>query len=256
MTTNKNRNLLKTLSPIEFHLPTVSSTNDYAKELLGTYPYVFVSALHQTAGRGRKGRIWHGDFGANVYCSIGIKHKLSPLSDDLSIYMAKGSMAALKVVRAALPDSTIMLKYPNDVVLKREGVLYKVAGTLIEHEFHGSNCESTVVGIGINVDQVEFPDTIAQPCTSLRLAGAKVNLRDTIEQVKNAFSEYHATSTSDLFSEWIIELDIVGRRVKILSENGVWTVKQVMDDGRLLVCSEVSKIERTISDADTIRYED
>lgn len=234
----------------------MSSTNDYAKELLGTYPYVFVSALHQTAGRGRKGRVWHGDFGANVYCSIGIKHQRAPLSDDLSIFMAKGSMAALRVVRRALPNSHTTLKYPNDVVLKREGVTYKVAGTLVEHEFHGSNCESTVVGIGINVDQVEFPDTIAQPCTSLRLAGATVNLRHTIEQVKNAFCEYQAMFTSELFEEWIKELDIVGRRVKILSENGVWIVTQVLSDGRLLVSNAVSKIERTISDADTIRYED
>jgi biotin-(acetyl-CoA carboxylase) ligase len=53
--------------PIEFHLPRVTSTNDYARELLRTYPYVLVSAQHQTAGRGRKGRAWIGDHGANIY---------------------------------------------------------------------------------------------------------------------------------------------------------------------------------------------
>jgi BirA family transcriptional regulator, biotin operon repressor / biotin---[acetyl-CoA-carboxylase] ligase len=243
-------------SPIEFHLPSVSSTNDYAKELLISNNFVFVSALHQTKGRGRKGRVWHGDFGANVYCSFGIRHHTSPSSEELAMYMAKSSLAVLKVVKAALPGKDVQLKYPNDVGVVQDRQFFKISGSLVEHEFQGSSCECTIVGIGLNVDQLEFSDTIDQPCTSLRLSGAQVDLREAIQSIKDSFCEYHSMSINKMFDLWRGELNIIGRRLRISSESGLWVVSKVMKDGRLLVINTVSNNERMISDADTIRYED
>ncbi|NQW30610.1 MAG: biotin--[acetyl-CoA-carboxylase] ligase [Ignavibacteria bacterium] len=247
---------MSTITPIEFHLPSVTSTNDYAKELLRTYPYVFVSALHQTNGRGRKGRIWHGDFGANVYCSIGIKHTQPQSVQELSIFMAKGALAALKVVRMAAPNTLSTLKYPNDVISSIDGEWYKIAGTIVEHEFQGGKCESTIVGIGINVDQVEFPDTITQRCTSLRLLGADADLSNIINLLKKTYTELQYAGVQKLYENWVHELNIVGKSIRIFSENGIWIVVRVQEDGRLVARNVVTQIERTVSDVDTIRYED
>jgi BirA family biotin operon repressor/biotin-[acetyl-CoA-carboxylase] ligase len=166
--------------PIEFHLPVVTSTNDYAKELLSTYPYVLVSALHQTAGRGRKSREWIGDYGSNVYMSIATKHSHSLSTEDLSSYMWRGALAVVGALRKASSDVSFRIKYPNDIQANVDGQWSKISGILIEHEFHGSVCVNTVVGIGVNVDQTVFPENIGQLCTSLKCLGVSATSEEIL----------------------------------------------------------------------------
>jgi len=244
------------IEPIEFHLPVVTSTNDYAKELLSTYPYVFVSAQHQTAGRGRNGRTWIGDTQANAYCSIGMRHSQDESIEELSAYMARGSFAVLDTIRAF--DSTIelRLKYPNDVQARTENGWSKISGILVEHEFQGQRCITSVIGIGLNVDQTEFPDTITQPCTSLRLLGVYCNVGAVINSLRSRFSIWRSKPWMEIHEHWVNQLDLASKNIRIRGTDGNWKLKAVLPDGRLVLRNDVSHTERTISDGDTLRYED
>jgi len=244
------------LRPIEFHLPIVSSTNDYAKELLGSYPYVLVTAQHQTAGRGRKGRAWHGDYGANIYASVGLRHSVDIGTDELSAYMGRGALSVLRVLRKHGPGVQFRLKYPNDVqALTSEG-WGKIAGVLVEHEFHGSRCISTIVGMGINVEQHVFPDTIAQRCTSLRLLDVGVAVSSLLNDLRDEMADLMTRPWFDVHASWVNELDMSGKELRIADTEGIWKLLRIASDGRLIVRNVVTQMERTVTDGDTVRYQD
>lgn len=244
------------IGPVEFHLPRVSSTNDYARDLLSTYPFVLVSAQHQTAGRGRKGREWHGDHGANVYCSIGIRHGRTINSDEGASYMALGALSVLAALRACTNGLDIRLKWPNDVQARHDGTWSKLAGILVDHEYHGQVCAATIVGIGVNVEQRVFPETIGQPCTSLSLMGMAVQPRMVLEGIRDAFIALHGRSWHDTHEDWTRELHLEGRILRIAQETGVWKVRRILSDGRLVVGNVPTNQERIVSDGDSVRYED
>lgn len=249
-------NIFTSMQPYTIHLPSVTSTNDYAKELLASHPYVMVSAEHQTAGRGRNGKVWVGDQHKNIYCSFGVRHA-QPLSGAMiHLWMALGAIAVLDTIRTVAPDVESRLKYPNDVQIREGSTWGKIAGVLVEHEFLGSTCTSSVVGIGMNVEQTTFPETIGQPCTSLHRIGAPLTPFEVLSHLQLAMNAALVMTSTELSSRWITELNPQNIRFRIIGEDGVWMMKGIGNDGRLHAEHTTTHIERIISDGDTLRYED
>ena len=121
-------------------------------------------AEEQTAGRGRGSHSWHSARSAGIYCSVVLRPALPP-ADVLPLSLAVGLAvhAAVQHIDAcALPD----LKWPNDVLLDGK----KFCGILTEMNAEATRVRYIVVGIGINVNQTEFPADLAEQATSLRLA--------------------------------------------------------------------------------------
>ena len=238
------------------HLSTVDSTSSVAKALLENYEAVIVSADHQTGGRGRNGKSWLGDPGANVYISFGYRHVHPVAQEYLLAAMAFPTLAVVDVVREHLPEVPIRIKYPNDIQANIETGWAKLSGILVEHEFEGSRCVSTTIGIGINVGQTTFPDTINQSCTSITLQGSHVSpaqIRELLIQRMVHYSALHPRIVNDL---WTNEIGLVGKYIYCLESPDTWIVEQILPDGRLLVRSTISHQERTIDNGDTIRYLD
>lgn len=154
----------------------VGSTNDVIRHWLadGTPEVCLALADEQTAGRGRAGRAWIAPPGAALLLSLGFRPTW--LEPDRAWRLAASvalAMAAAAETVAGLPDRTIRLKWPNDLVIEREGqVARKVAGLLGETEGLGTADPQVVVGLGINVDWrgVDFPSDLAGSMTSLREA--------------------------------------------------------------------------------------
>lgn len=239
----------------EYHLPRVTSTNDYAKDLLARESAVLVTALFQSSGRGRNGRTWLGDHGANVYASFGIRHSREQNAPELSSWMGRGALAVLATVRTFLPHQRLRLKYPNDVQAFEDG-WKKIAGVLVEHEFLGSHCVCTVIGIGINVEQLVFSDTIAQPCTSMNRLGASCTVQMVVEQLRQHMSVLAEQPWNKSFALWVKELDVLGQIVRLNDLQDEWIVQEILSDGRMIVRSTSDTNERIVTDGDSIRYKD
>lgn len=239
-----------------FHLPSVTSTNDYAKELLVTYDRVMVSAEHQSAGRGRNGKAWYGEQHKNIYCSFGIRHITQPHVEDIPLYMARGAIAVLDTLRGIAPNIVLRLKYPNDIHVRSTDGWRKISGILVEHEFIGSTCVSSVIGIGINIEQTVFPDAITQPCTSLHNEGYKVDVKTALDTLHQSMCSSLLLPTQELSSRWLCELNPTSTRFRVRGLEGSWRITSIRSDGRLLVEEVSTNNERIISDGDTLRYED
>ncbi|MEA2677791.1 MAG: BirA family transcriptional regulator [Chloroflexota bacterium] len=152
----------------------VDSTQRVVREWLEAgEPEVCVAvADHQTAGRGRQGKEWIAPAGSALLLSAGFRPKgLLPRHAWRLAAIVALAMRDAAEEAAGLPDGTIWLKWPNDLVAadERRGVI-KIAGVLGESVSSSRRVQSAVIGIGINGNwkPADFPWLIAATMTSLR----------------------------------------------------------------------------------------
>jgi BirA family biotin operon repressor/biotin-[acetyl-CoA-carboxylase] ligase len=163
----------------------VGSTNDVVRDWLdaGHSEVCLATAREQTAGRGRSGRTWQAPRDAALLLSLGFRPTwLAPdrvwqLAAIVSLAMADAATSV-----AALPEGVIRLKWPNDLVVERDGAgIWKLGGLLGETEGLGTDDPRVIVGIGINTEwrADEFPPELAGSMTSLRETAAQDNVEFT-----------------------------------------------------------------------------
>jgi BirA family biotin operon repressor/biotin-[acetyl-CoA-carboxylase] ligase len=148
-----------------YHYYRVGSTMDQAARLAqrGTSHGTIVLAEEQSAGRGRLGRTWLSERSAGIYCSLVLRPAL-PASRAPVLTLAAG--LALADAVSEITQWPADLRWPNDVLLDSR----KCCGILPEMSSEMERVKHIVLGIGLNVNQQEFPEEIAAEATSLALA--------------------------------------------------------------------------------------
>lgn len=147
-----------------FRKESTVSTNLDARE--GESGDVFVAEF-QSAGRGRLDHTWLSAKGENLTFSVVLAGAGRPPSEIATLPLVVG----LAVVKALASLAPLSLKWPNDVLCEGR----KLAGILCER--HGDN---VIAGIGLNVNQTEFPPEIAWRATSLAVLCGRCFDRETV----------------------------------------------------------------------------
>ncbi len=154
-------------------LSEVYSTNSYAINLLknvnsNVAEGSVVYATEQTAGRGQRGNVWNTEGASNLTASIILKPTFVELKNQFFLYQI-AALACYDVLAEILENSQydIKIKWPNDILVNGK----KNAGVLIENIIINNRIGWSVMGIGINVNQVEFKNDIN--ANSLKLLTAK-----------------------------------------------------------------------------------
>lgn len=238
------------------HIDVVESTNDVARELLRDTNTVVVSAHHQTRGRGRSGRVWEDEYGKSALISFGFRHDRERTTQDIAADMARGTLAVMDVIGTFLPRGTYRCKYPNDVQAKESGNWCKIAGTLVEHEFLGTMCTTSVIGIGLNVLQRTFPDTITQPCTSLIRLNSSLQPNEVITRLIDSMQRLADMPAEAIYRIWSSAVGVGRVTLSLVGEGGVWQASEIRNDGRLKIINTADATTRIIDDGDSIRYID
>ena len=135
-------------SVIKFHKE-LTSTNDQAFMLLKTINPVEGTVIYadfQKAGRGQKDNKWESEKGKNLLLSI-ILYPTSIRPEDQFYLSMAVSLGICDFIDSFFPGSKI--KWPNDIYINDD----KIAGILIENSVMGETIESTIAGIGININQ-------------------------------------------------------------------------------------------------------
>jgi len=155
---------------------TCGSTNDEAAQLAreGAAHGTVVIADTQTSGRGRGSHDWYSPPGSNLYMSI-ILRPTVVAAECPPLTLAAGLGVYDSV---AARDVTAALKWPNDVYVARR----KLAGILTEMTSRGSAVDYVVVGIGVNLNQSEFPPPLDATATSLRMHTCAAVDRDSFTE--------------------------------------------------------------------------
>ena len=152
---------------------TVESTNDEARKALGGLDNLSVIAARcQTAGRGQGDHTWHSRPGENLTFTVVLK------------FGGEGAIATLAVRDVLLITESVTLalrkylkgkgvaariKWPNDIYVEDR----KICGILIENILHGQEVAASIVGIGLNLNQTEFPPDIPNPVSLSLLTGRR-----------------------------------------------------------------------------------
>ena len=233
------------------HLTSVSSTNDYCKQLLAQEAAVIVTADVQTAGRGQRGRQWHSPVG-NLYCSIGIRHP-SPLLPHQTASLLFASALSLKATTEwLLPRVPLLLKYPNDLYAQHNDSWKKLAGILIENIFSGERCVATIIGIGLNVQQRSFPPPLEDTATSLLRCGADVPVTTAFMLLTTFYEMFSQFPPDLLYQYWKSELALQGLWV-CFADGARWQVREILPSGALQL--QQRDLSRTYHfSAGSIRY--
>nr|PZN03475.1 MAG: biotin--[acetyl-CoA-carboxylase] ligase [Bacillota bacterium] len=232
-----------------YHYTSIGSTNDEAKKLaqMGAPHGTLVIAEEQTGGRGRLGRKWVSPPGQGIWLSIILRPSLEP-SEAPRITMAC-AVAAAKAIRQEV-GVNCLIKWPNDLLIDGK----KVAGILTEMSADMDKIHYVVTGIGMNVNNAEFPPDIEKTATSLKLAsGEEVERLKILTQFLSQFEEIYRSLEGGKFEailgEWRQLSCNLGKRVRIIGRNFELegTALDVDGDGALLIKTDEGQVERVLS---------
>lgn len=167
----------------------VDSTNDEAKRRISELDNLsVVSALSQTKGRGQRGNSWQSEEGKNILMSIVLKHNPDAVQAyDQFVISQIASLAVVDLLGAYEVEAKI--KWPNDIYVGEK----KICGILIEHSVCGKWLSSSIIGIGLNINQRNFNVSLPNP-TSLALClgdeSADFDIRKMQEEFMHIFIDY------------------------------------------------------------------
>jgi BirA family biotin operon repressor/biotin-[acetyl-CoA-carboxylase] ligase len=163
-------------------LATVDSTNNYLKMLVSKseplHEGTVIMAEDQFAGRGQQNSTWISQAGKNLTFSLLLQPGFLAIADQFMLNMMVCN--ALKNSLNIISDRHIQFKWPNDLYYKSQ----KLGGILIENILAGKNYKYAIIGIGINVNQLDFSPMLAGKATSLaQILQRDVNLIQLLAEI-------------------------------------------------------------------------
>jgi BirA family transcriptional regulator, biotin operon repressor / biotin---[acetyl-CoA-carboxylase] ligase len=160
-------------------LPQCDSTNRIAQDLVNknkaTEGCVVITGC-QTQGRGQRGNTWEAEPNQNVTLSVILKPGFLAVHQQFYLNICT-SLAVLDLVRALLPEQAVdfKVKWPNDIYYGNK----KLGGILIENTIRGQLIQHSILGIGLNINQVSFAQ--AGPVSLSLITGKRYSLKEVVE---------------------------------------------------------------------------
>lgn len=143
------------------HFESIDSTNNYIKRNYESLNHLsWVTSEVQTEGKGRSSKSWYGDEDS-LLCSILIKEQLPVEKNQMIPLLAAKSLHHV----LSKYHQSIEIKWPNDLLIHSK----KVAGILVESVVIENKFKAMIIGFGVNVNQIDFPDSIKDIATSLSI---------------------------------------------------------------------------------------
>ena len=217
-------------------LEETDSTNRVAKELAwqGEPEGTLIVANAQQAGRGRLGRSFYSPAGSGIYMSLILRPNLTA-AQALRIT----SCAAVAVARAieTVTGLSPQIKWVNDIYINHK----KVCGILTEAGFsgQGEKMQHAVLGIGVNVGNMEFPDELSMIATSLENEIKKpVSRNRLLAEICNEFSDFYENIEKGTFLEESRRRSFVlGKQITVHTAEGTYEAKAVdlNEEGHLII---------------------
>lgn len=178
-----------------YHLDETHSTNSYLTEKCRSeaLPEFSVATTNfQTAGRGQRGNSWESERGKNLLFSL----LLYPSMVEAKEQFILSQMIALSIYDILKQHTNFLsIKWPNDIYWKEK----KIAGILIENELIGTTIKQSIIGVGVNVNQLNFKSDAPNPISLREITGKhydnEVILHEIIARLKYYYSLLSAEST-------------------------------------------------------------
>ena len=199
-------------------LDAIDSTNEFLKGLSNKQEvqnFIVVTAETQLKGKGQMGSKWNSESGKNLIMSVLVKDFLfdNEAVFNLNVVVSLAVIRSLK--KYDIPDLSI--KWPNDIMSANK----KIGGILIENSIKGDGTIMSVVGLGLNVNQIKFKDLPRASSLALicNVAFDKEEILLTIVSEMEEIIADYSVKDSILWEEYTNELFRIGIPTAFADEN-------------------------------------
>lgn len=157
----------------------IESTNTFLKEMCRhefVENFTVIVAKNQTQGKGQMGAAWAVEPGKNLTFSVLVRLDDFRLEDQF--YVSKAIAISLKNTLVKFLPNKIAVKWPNDIMADNK----KIAGVLIENTVKNQKLSYAVVGVGLNVNQVDF-DALPNATSMKNLTNREFDLDHVLHEL-------------------------------------------------------------------------
>lgn len=243
-------------------LPVVDSTNNYAMAQVQAgkagHGSVFM-ALEQTAGKGQRGKHWLSASGENIAMSIVVDpYPLNITQQQLLSFAV--ALACYDLFKKYAGEENTRIKWPNDLYWqdrKAGGILIEsiIGANSVENGSRGkdggkaeSRWKWAIIGVGININQVAFPENLVNPVSLKQITG---KTWDPLELARElcGFLDFRfrwvvQQSASEIINEYNQVLYKIDQPIKLRKESIVFNavLKGVNESGQLVTKDSIERI--------------
>ncbi len=178
----------------QVYLRTSGSTNDHAVSLSNNdpNPNICVYTFDQVSGRGQIGRRWYTGADKNLASTFSWQQPDIPILEQFRINMAF-SMAVHGFVARHTGLDHLSIKWPNDIYFKNQ----KLAGILIQNVLKGAAIGVCHLGVGLNINELDFPSDLPNPVSLHQITGRSYTLVEMQHQLTEMVSQHLSKLQSD-----------------------------------------------------------
>ena len=162
------------------HFPSLDSTNAHLqrKQAETDIRNWVVSTDRQTAGKGMGCNGWESETGKNLTFSMALDMGFLPAERQFLLSEAV-PLGIVEVLDKLLPAEKLSIKWPNDIVFDGQ----KLAGILINSTIKAGMMDVSIIGIGLNVNQMQFQNWPTRPISLQQITGKTYDLQPLMEQI-------------------------------------------------------------------------
>lgn len=222
-----------------FHeLDTIDSTNSYAmqkvQEKMAEHGTVYF-AYHQTSGKGTRGKGWESKSGENITISMVIDVKF--LAIPQQFYFSAAIALALFDFFLKYAGKGTSIKWPNDIYFNDS----KAAGILIENSIYGNQWQWAVVGIGININQLDFGNDVPNAISLAQITQQQYDVlqlaKELCNYVEKRYQELQSLRFEKILKDYNDNLYKKNMQVKLKKDNVTFEciIDGVASNGDLMV---------------------
>ncbi|MCR8560821.1 biotin--[acetyl-CoA-carboxylase] ligase [Mucilaginibacter sp. BJC16-A38] len=217
----------------------VDSTNNFLKELASNSKPVIegtvIMAESQYAGRGQQQNGWHAEPGKNLTFSLLLKPAFLAITDQFDLTRAV-SLGVFDVLQPLLGHQ-LRIKWPNDIYYSDQ----KLGGMLIENMIQGGQIKNAIVGIGLNINQEQFPKNLPNAVSVKQILHRDYDLKILLSEICRHIEKYYldlkAGKISFVRNEYLNRLYRLNEEKVYRSKDGIFKgiIRDVKDNGILVV---------------------
>jgi len=219
-------------------LESVDSTNKYALELIKenqVFEGTVIMAQNQFAGKGQRNNEWQSETGKNITLSIVLFPK--NLKAENQFYLTQfASLALNELIETSLGDAeNCRIKWPNDIYYGDK----KLAGVLIENTLRNNFIHNTVVGIGLNVNQVNFDSSLLNATSLTNIKGKTIDIEALCNNLFSLLEKYYlmlnkGVSLKEVYLKKLYKFNTIANytfKCEVIEA----IIKDVAEDGKLIL---------------------
>ena len=162
------------------HFKELDSTNAYLQRQQSERDICnwVVSTDEQTAGKGMGSNGWESEVGKNLTFSLAVDVSFLPAERQFLLSEAV-ALGLYETLIPLIPVEKLHIKWPNDIYYENR----KLAGILINSTIKANMMDVSIIGIGLNVNQIQFQDWPTHPISLKQITGKEYDLQPLLEQV-------------------------------------------------------------------------